>query len=112
MDSSNLLAAAIAGASGVTTNRTSVLDAIPFSLTINVYNVTGDIAVPLEGAAVYIWHCDGIGVYSAVALSTAPANKEDTPLLSKTATSRIREGIFSDAGAGASSSLIRPWTPA
>lgn len=75
---SDLVSAAIAGASGVTSNRTSVLNAIPFAFTMNIYNVTGNTAVPLEGAAVYIWHCDAIGVYSAVALSSAPANHEDT----------------------------------
>jgi protocatechuate 3,4-dioxygenase beta subunit len=75
----NMLDAAKAGASpNVTKDRTSVLAATPLTLSLNVYSVSGSVGTPLQGANVYVWHCDAYGIYSSVALKTAPSNLEDT----------------------------------
>lgn len=76
---SSLLDAAKAGASpNVTKDRTSVLAATPFTLSLNVYSVSGSVGTPLQGADVFVWHCDAHGIYSSVDLKTAPTNLEDT----------------------------------
>lgn len=76
---SNMLAAAKAGASpNVTKDRLSVLDATPLILNLNIYSVSGSVGTPLQGADVFVWHCDSYGIYSSVNLKTAPTNLEDT----------------------------------
>lgn len=67
--SSDMTMAARAGSRGVSTDRTAVLDAIPLNLTLTLYDVDGATATTgteLSGAEVFLWHCDGWGVYSAV----------------------------------------------
>jgi hypothetical protein len=63
-----LTADAYAGSPGVTTDRTTVVDAIPFVLTLGFYNVSNSSGVigPLTGAEIFIWHADAIGSYSSV----------------------------------------------
>lgn len=68
----NLTAAAVA------TNRREVIDGVPLRLTINVYDVVGTIGTELANATVFLWHCDTVGVYGAVSLSSNPSNKVDT----------------------------------
>jgi protocatechuate 3,4-dioxygenase beta subunit len=72
----DMTAAAIAGSAGVTTNRSSVLSAIPLSLTLNMYSVSGTTATEISGADVFLWQCDALGVYSAVDI--ASQHTEDT----------------------------------
>jgi protocatechuate 3,4-dioxygenase beta subunit len=46
------------------TTRTSVVNGVPLTLTLNVYQVSGNTVTPLTGARVDVWHADAIGVYS------------------------------------------------
>lgn len=68
----SLLTAAVAN------NRTTVLNGVKMQLTINVYDVVGNIGTELKNATVFLWHCDTIGVYGAVSLSQNPSNQQDT----------------------------------
>jgi protocatechuate 3,4-dioxygenase beta subunit len=68
INTTNLTADAYAGSPGVTTDRTTVVDAIPITLTLGFYNVSNSSGVigPLTGAEIFIWHADAIGTYSSV----------------------------------------------
>jgi len=74
-ESADMTAAAVAGSPGVTEDRYTVLDAVPLTLTMNLFYVNGTIAEPMSGALIYIWCADAIGKYSAISLA---ANGEDT----------------------------------
>jgi len=44
----------------------SMSEGVPVTLNLKVLQVDGDACVPVSGAAVDIWHCDGEGLYSDV----------------------------------------------
>eukprot|EP00934_Nitzschia_sp_Nitz4_P003824 Nitzschia sp. Nitz4//scaffold38_size140716//102556//103662//NITZ4_P3/40-5//1//CDS//3329550183//3814//frame0 len=76
---SDMTAAAKAGSAGVTTDRASVLDAVPLTLTLTVYDLsTADSGYANEFANVdvFLWHTDAAGVYSSV--EQARQSKEGT----------------------------------
>lgn len=70
MDTTDMLAAAVAGGPGIMQagGRSSVLDGIPLNLTMTLYNVDldSDVGREIGNAEVYVWHCDTMGIYSAV----------------------------------------------
>jgi protocatechuate 3,4-dioxygenase beta subunit len=39
-------------------------DGVPVTVRMKVYDLSGEDATPLEGAAIYLWHCDAEGRYS------------------------------------------------
>jgi protocatechuate 3,4-dioxygenase beta subunit len=41
-----------------------VADGVPLTVRLKVYDLNGDDATPLAGAAIYLWHCDREGNYS------------------------------------------------
>lgn len=45
-------------------SASGVADGVPLTLRMRVYDLTGDDARVLAGAAVYAWHCDREGAYS------------------------------------------------
>jgi protocatechuate 3,4-dioxygenase beta subunit len=45
-------------------SASGVADGIPVTVKLKVYDLNGDDATPLVGAAVYLWHCDRAGSYS------------------------------------------------
>jgi len=76
VNGSDMTAAGKAGySSTITTDRVSVTKGIPFAVTLNIWNVTngGTEVFPLVGADVFLWHCDGLGRYSAVPQSEQAA---------------------------------------
>ncbi len=48
------------------TDRTSVVNGLPFTLQVTVYEVNGSQGCPLAGAYVDLWHADAVGAYSDV----------------------------------------------
>lgn len=48
---------------------------VPLQLTFNVMQVGGAACAPLAGAAVDIWHCDALGVYSDVRAENSAGKK-------------------------------------
>ena len=70
MDSTDMTLAATAGSSGgIIEDRLSVLNGVPLDLTLTLYSVDtiADTAQEIDGAEVFVWHCDASGSYSAVA---------------------------------------------
>eukprot|EP00934_Nitzschia_sp_Nitz4_P006710 Nitzschia sp. Nitz4//scaffold262_size27079//25283//26323//NITZ4_P3/40-3//-1//CDS//3329544760//6700//frame0 len=66
---SDMTAAAKAGSAGVDEDRDTVLGGVPFNLTLNIYdlsNSSNGFANEYEDVEVYLWHCDAVGIYSAV----------------------------------------------
>jgi protocatechuate 3,4-dioxygenase beta subunit len=55
------------GASGVA-------EGVPMTVNLRVYDLDGDEATPLAGAAVYLWHCDRDGNYSLYSEAAAGEN--------------------------------------
>lgn len=51
------LTASFGGAGGVA-------EGVPVTVRMRVYDLSGDDVTPLQGAAVYLWHCDALGRYS------------------------------------------------
>jgi len=45
-------------------DATGVAEGVPATVRLRVYDLSGDDVTPLEGAAVYLWHCDRDGNYS------------------------------------------------
>jgi len=45
-------------------DASGVADGVPVTVRMKVYDLSGDDATPLEGAAIYLWHCDAAGDYS------------------------------------------------
>jgi protocatechuate 3,4-dioxygenase beta subunit len=47
---------------------------VPLTIRLRVLDVNGDASAPLEGAAVYLWHCDRDGQYSMYSQAIADEN--------------------------------------
>ena len=45
-------------------DASGVAEGVPMTVKLKVYDLNGDDATPLAGAAVYLWHCDRDGSYS------------------------------------------------
>ena len=45
-------------------DASGVADGVPMTVKLKVYDLDGDDATPLAGAAIYLWHCDRSGSYS------------------------------------------------
>ena len=45
-------------------SASGVAEGVPVTVKLKVYDLNGDDATPLAGAAVYLWHCDRAGSYS------------------------------------------------
>ena len=45
-------------------DASGVADGVPVTVRMKVYDLSGDDATPLAGAAIYLWHCDAAGDYS------------------------------------------------
>ena len=45
-------------------DASGVAEGVPMTVKLKVYDLNGDDATPLAGAAVYLWHCDREGNYS------------------------------------------------
>jgi protocatechuate 3,4-dioxygenase beta subunit len=45
-------------------DASGVADGVPMTVRLKVYDLNGDEATPLAGAAIYLWHCDRDGSYS------------------------------------------------
>jgi protocatechuate 3,4-dioxygenase beta subunit len=45
-------------------SASGVAEGIPLTVNLTVYDLNGDEATPLAGAAIYLWHCDRDGSYS------------------------------------------------
>ena len=59
----------VAASSAATSPRSfgsasGVAEGVPLTVRLKVYDLNGDDATPLAGAAVYLWHCDREGSYS------------------------------------------------
>ena len=65
-------------AEAVAIDRRAVLDGVPLTLTLNVFDVANGTGTAMAGASVFLWHCDSKGVYGAVNLASASTNKENT----------------------------------
>ncbi len=63
----NVLAESGVVRSDITTSfgdASGVAEGVPVTVKLKVYDLNGDDATPLAGAAVYLWHCDRGGNYS------------------------------------------------
>jgi protocatechuate 3,4-dioxygenase beta subunit len=45
-------------------SASGVAEGVPTTVRLRVYDLSGDTITPMEGAAVYLWHCDREGRYS------------------------------------------------
>ncbi len=45
-------------------SASGVADGVPVTVSLKVYDLDGDEATALAGAAIYLWHCDAAGSYS------------------------------------------------
>jgi protocatechuate 3,4-dioxygenase beta subunit len=45
-------------------DASGVAEGVPMTVKLKVYDLNGDDAAPLAGAAIYLWHCDREGNYS------------------------------------------------
>jgi len=45
-------------------SASGVADGVPMTVRLKVYDLAGDDATPMAGAAIYLWHCDRAGSYS------------------------------------------------
>ncbi|MGV3613755.1 MAG: intradiol ring-cleavage dioxygenase [Fimbriimonas sp.] len=57
------------------TKRPAVVEGLPLALAITIYKLANGKYAPLKGAAVDVWHCDALGVYSG---ESHPMNHENT----------------------------------
>jgi len=55
-------------------DASGVAEGIPMTVKLKVYDLNGDDATPLAGAAVYLWHCDRDGNYSMYSEAVADEN--------------------------------------
>eukprot|EP00934_Nitzschia_sp_Nitz4_P001364 Nitzschia sp. Nitz4//scaffold376_size14603//3467//4495//NITZ4_008918-RA/size14603-processed-gene-0.0-mRNA-1//1//CDS//3329549652//1364//frame0 len=65
----DMTTAAVAGTSGVSSDRLSVLNGIPLTLTVTVYDLStasSGYADEYSDVEVFLWHTDALGVYSDV----------------------------------------------
>lgn len=70
IESSDMLSAA------VELGRDSVLEGVPLTLIVNIFNISdGNTGYELEDVEVFLWHCDALGIYSAV---DSPQQTENT----------------------------------
>jgi protocatechuate 3,4-dioxygenase beta subunit len=51
-----------------------VAEGVPLTVRLKVYDLNGDEATPLAGAAIYLWHCDREGNYSMYSDAAADEN--------------------------------------
>ncbi len=45
-------------------SASGVAEGVPMTVNLRVYDLNGEEATPLAGAAIYLWHCDRAGSYS------------------------------------------------
>ena len=55
-------------------DASGVAEGVPMTVKLKVYDLNGDDATPLAGAAVYLWHCDRDGNYSMYSEAVADEN--------------------------------------
>jgi protocatechuate 3,4-dioxygenase beta subunit len=55
-------------------DASGVAEGVPVTVKLKVYDLNGDDATPLAGAAVYLWHCDRDGNYSMYSEAVADEN--------------------------------------
>lgn len=55
-------------------DATGVADGVPVTVRMRVYDLSGEDVTPLEGAAIYLWHCDAQGGYSMYSEAVADEN--------------------------------------
>lgn len=55
-------------------SASGVAEGVPLTVRLRVYDLAGDEAAPLAGAAVYLWHCDRDGQYSLYSGAVAGEN--------------------------------------
>lgn len=55
-------------------SASGVAEGVPLTVRLKVYDLAGDEAAPLAGAAVYLWHCDRDGQYSLYSGAVADEN--------------------------------------
>jgi protocatechuate 3,4-dioxygenase beta subunit len=55
-------------------DASGVADGVPVTVKMKVYDLSGDDATPLAGAAIYLWHCDAAGNYSMYSEAVADEN--------------------------------------
>jgi protocatechuate 3,4-dioxygenase beta subunit len=55
-------------------DATGVAEGVPMTVRLKVYDLKGDEATPLAGAAIYLWHCDRDGKYSLYSDAAAGEN--------------------------------------
>ena len=68
-------------------DASGVADGVPVTVRMRVYDLSGEDVTPLEGAAIYFWHCDAQGGYSEKHLPL-PGDKQYT------LTARDRDEVF------------------
>ena len=55
-------------------DASGVADGVPVTVRMKVYDLSGDDATPLAGAAIYLWHCDAAGDYSMYSQAVGDEN--------------------------------------
>jgi protocatechuate 3,4-dioxygenase beta subunit len=55
-------------------DASGVAEGVPVTVKLKVYDLNGDEATPLAGAAIYLWHCDREGNYSMYSDAVADQN--------------------------------------
>ena len=55
-------------------DASGVADGVPVTVRMKVYDLSGDDATPLAGAAIYLWHCDAAGDYSMYSQAVVDEN--------------------------------------
>ena len=55
-------------------DASGVAEGVPVTVNLKVYDLNGDAATPLAGAAIYLWHCDRDGNYSLYSDAAAEEN--------------------------------------
>jgi protocatechuate 3,4-dioxygenase beta subunit len=55
-------------------DASGVAEGVPMTVRLKVYDLNGDEATPLAGAAIYLWHCDRDGNYSLYSDAAAGEN--------------------------------------
>ena len=55
-------------------DASGVADGVPVTVRMRVYDLSGEDVTPLEGAAIYLWHCDAAGDYSMYSEAVAEEN--------------------------------------
>jgi protocatechuate 3,4-dioxygenase beta subunit len=55
-------------------DASGVAEGVPMTVKLKIYDLNGDEATPLAGAAIYLWHCDREGSYSMYSEAAAGEN--------------------------------------